>query len=74
MALFGIGLTSAESTAVPVNKWLTFSMKKNYKLKEVGLWVGYHLKIVIKKESIQKSLYLLTKLYFHNIFLWYKQT
>ena len=42
-------------------------MKKNYKLKEV--WVGYHLKIVIKKESIQKSLYLLTKLYFHNIFL-----
>lgn len=72
MALFGIGLTSAESTAVPVNKWLTFSMKKNYKLKEV--WVGYHLKIVIKKESIQKSLYLLTKLYFHNIFLWYKQT
>lgn len=37
MALFGIGLTSAESTAVPVNKWLTFSMKKNYKLKEVSM-------------------------------------
>lgn len=36
MALVSIGLASAESTAVPVNKWLTCSMNKNYKLKEVS--------------------------------------